>query len=110
MKTSIYFVFWIVIYPILGLFHNPVIAQNSFIVALVLAFGLSWLLNRLMPNTFAYERKLQISPILSDVYEGKVDSFKKRIRRNNWRQFLGRSYICRRLIALCFLSPLFRNL
>lgn len=82
MKTSFYFVFWIVIYPILGLFHNPVIAQNSFIVALVLAFGLSWLLNRLMPNTFAYERKLQVSPILSDIYEGKVDSFKRRIRRN----------------------------
>ena len=81
MKTSFYFVFWILIYPLLGLLHSPVITQNSFIIALILSFGLSWLLNRLMPSIFAYERKLQVYPILSDVFEGKVESFKKRLLR-----------------------------
>ena len=30
MKTSFYFVVWIVIYPLLGLLHNEFIYNNSF--------------------------------------------------------------------------------
>lgn len=81
MKTSFYFVFWILIYPLLGLLHSPVVAQNSFVIALILAFMLSWVLNRLMPKTFAYARKLQAYPILSDVFEGNVEAFRKRVLR-----------------------------
>lgn len=81
MKTSFYFVLWIVIYPILGLFNNTVINDNAFIVALAAVWGLSWLLNRLMPKTLTYERVSQIAPILEDVYTGNVASFKKRLSR-----------------------------
>lgn len=51
MKTSFYFVLWILIYPILGLFNNTVINDNAFIVALAVVWGFSWLLNRIMPET-----------------------------------------------------------
>ena len=79
MKTSFYFVLWIVIYPILGLFHNSFINENAFIVALAVVWGLSWLLKRIMPDTLAYERASQIAPILEDVYTGNVSSFRKRL-------------------------------
>lgn len=55
MKTSFYFVLWILIYPILGLFHSSFIDNNSYIVALAIVLGLSWILNRLMPTTLSYE-------------------------------------------------------
>lgn len=79
MKTSFYFVLWILIYPILGLFNNSFIDNNSFVVALAIVIGLSWLLNRMMPDTLTYERVSQIAPILEDVYAGNVPSFKKRL-------------------------------
>lgn len=79
MKTSFYFVLWILIYPILGLFNNTVINDNAFIVALAVVWGFSWLLNRIMPETLTYERASQIAPILEDVYTGNVTSFKKRL-------------------------------
>ena len=81
MKTSFYFVLWILIYPILGLFDNSFINNNAFIVALAVVWGLSWLLNRIMPETLTYERASQIAPILEDVYTGNVASFKKRLSR-----------------------------
>lgn len=81
MKTSFYFVIWIVIYPILGLFNNSFIDNNAFIIALAVVWGLSWLLNRMMPKTLTYERITQIAPILEDVYTGNVSSFRKRLSR-----------------------------
>lgn len=79
MKTSFYFVLWILIYPILGLLNNEFVNNNSFFVALVAVWGLSWLLNRVMPKTLVYERASQIAPILEDVYTGNVNSFSKRL-------------------------------
>lgn len=82
MKTSFYFVLWILIYPILGLFNNSFIDNNAFIVALAIVWGLSWLLNRMMPDTLTYERVSQVAPILEDVYTGNVSSFRKRLVRD----------------------------
>lgn len=79
MKTSFYFVLWILIYPILGLLNNEFVNNNDFFVALVAVWGLSWLLNRVMPKTLMYERASQIAPILEDVYTGNVSSFSKRL-------------------------------
>lgn len=81
MKTSFYFVLWILIYPILGLFNNSFINNNAFIVALAVVWGISWLLNRVMPKNLAYERASQITPILEDVYTCNVASFKKRLSK-----------------------------
>ena len=81
MKTSFYFVLWILIYPFLWLFDNSFINNNTFIVAFAIIWGLSWLLNRIMPETLTYERASQIAPILEDVYTGNVASFKKRLSR-----------------------------
>ena len=81
MKTSFYFVVWIVIYPLLSLFHSDVIEQNAFIVALLAVWGLSWLLNRSMPETLAYERISQAAPIMEEVFTGDIGHFRKRITR-----------------------------
>lgn len=83
MKTSFYFVLWILIYPILGLFNNSFIDNNAFIVALAIVWGLSWLLSRIMPDTLTYERASQIAPILEDVYTGNVSAFMKRLSRES---------------------------
>lgn len=80
MKTSFYFVLWIIIYPILDLFNNDFINNYSFVVAIAVVWGLSWLLNRMMPETISYERVSQIAPIMENVYTGNVGAFIKRLR------------------------------
>lgn len=81
MKTSFYFVAWILIYPLLALFNNSFIDNNSFIIALAVVWGLSYLLNRLMPDTIHYERMEQTFPIMENVYTGNVNAFSKRLSR-----------------------------
>ena len=81
MKTSFYFFIWIIIYPLLGLLHNPWISDNSFIVALFIVWGLSWILNRNMPDTLRYERVSETAAILEEVYSGNVKSFMHRLSR-----------------------------
>ncbi len=82
MKTSFYFVLWILIYPVLGLIHNSFIDNYSFIVALGIVWGISWILKQAMPETLNYEWGLENEAILEDVYTGNVASFGKRLLRD----------------------------
>lgn len=94
MKTSFYFVLWIIIYPILGLFNNSFINENGFLVALAVVWGVSWLLNKAMPQTLMYERVTQVAPILEDVYTGNVDEFRKRLTRETIIETITAVYFC----------------
>lgn len=82
MKTSFYFVLWILIYPILSLFNNSVVENHAFFFALLAVYGFSWIINRVMPSTLLYERVTGMAPILEDVYTGNVGSFAKRLGRD----------------------------
>ncbi len=75
MKTSFYFVLWILIYPLLALFNNSFIDNNSFIIALAVVWGVSYLLNRSIPDTIRYERIERSFPIMETVYTGNVKTF-----------------------------------
>lgn len=92
MKTSFYFVLWIIIYPVLSLFGNPTIDRNSFIIALVIVWGINMLVNRIMPKTIVYERVTEIAPILEDVYTGNVRSFSSRLTKSIMVQTLTAVY------------------
>jgi len=94
MKTSFYFVLWILIYPILGLLNNSFINENSFVIALALVGGLSWLLHRLMPEILTYEGISETAPIMEDIYSGNVTSFKKRLSREAWIETVTAIYFC----------------
>lgn len=79
MKTSFYFVLWIVMYPILDLFNSPFVNQNSFILALLAVWGISYFLNRSIPNILSYERRTGSYPLLEKVYTRDVADFMKNL-------------------------------
>ena len=93
MKTSFYFFLWIIIYPLLGLFHNSWVYQNSFIVALFVVWGLSWILNKNMPETLRYERVSEMSTVLEEVYTGNVLAFMQRLSRMVIVEFMSAIYL-----------------
>ena len=93
MKTSFYFFLWIIIYPLLGLLHNPFIDQNSFIVALFIVWILSWILNKNMPDTLRYEKVSEITTILEEVYQGNVKAFMLRLSRLVTVEFITAIYL-----------------
>lgn len=102
MKTSFYFVLWIAIYPLLGLLHSPWIAQNSFIVALLVVWGVSWWLNKMMPQTLRYEGATARAGIMEEIYSGKIDVFRRRIARNSIVEFVTAVYFGVTLIFVIF--------
>ena len=93
MKTSFYFVLWIIIYPVLGWIGNDTVTNNSFIFALIGVFAISWLINRLMKQTVMYEAATQVSSILEDVYTGNVSSFGKRLSREATIETITAAYL-----------------
>lgn len=101
MKTSFYFVLWILIYPLLGLLDNSFVDENAFVIALIVVWGLSWLLNRMMPDTITYENALQIAPILEDVYTGDVRSFSKRLSRDTVIETITSVYFILTTFVIC---------
>lgn len=92
MKTSFYFVVWILIYPLLALFDNSFINENSFFVAIAVVIGLTWLINKTMSNTLLYENASRIAPILEDVYTGNISSFGKRLTRDTLLEIVTAAY------------------
>lgn len=92
MRTSFYFVLWIIIYPLLGLLHNQWVTTNAFFVALIVIWALSWFLNRSMPETLIYERILSNANILNEVYTGNVQGFKRRLYRTSTIEFISALY------------------
>lgn len=82
MKTSFYFLLWIFIYPLLELLNSSFIDHNSFFVSLIAVFAISWLVNKLMPNTIIYQNVQENAPILEDAYTGNVPALHKRISRD----------------------------
>lgn len=93
MKTSFYFFLWIIIYPLLGLIHSPWIFQNSFIVALFIVWGMSWILNKNMPDTLRYERVSELTTVLEEVYSGNVRAFMRRLSRMVTVEFVTAIYL-----------------
>ena len=82
MKTSFYFVIWILIYPLLGLLNIDFINNNSFIFALAAVWGLSLLIKQLIPDILLYAHALQTAPLLEDVYTCNISSFSNRLSRD----------------------------
>ena len=93
MKTSFYFVLWIIIFPFLDLFNNDIIAEHSFLVAIAIVWILTWLLNQLMPKTLTYERASQEAPILENLYTGNVSAFIKRLRAETYVETVTAIYL-----------------
>lgn len=100
MKTSFYFVLWILVYPVLGSFHNEFIDRNAFIVAFFLVWAVSWFLNRAMPRTLAYERASGTAPVLEEIYQGKVGEFSKRLSRDALTETITAVYFCVTTVVL----------
>lgn len=78
MKTSFYFVLWILVYPILDLVG--ISADNSFIVALLLIWLISNLLNRQLRPIIYYNQALYVGGILRMAERGNLEGLRKKIR------------------------------
>lgn len=72
MKTSFYFVLWIIVYPILDLLG--ISSEYSFIVALLAICGISYLVNKNMSGIIAYDRISFATRICETAYTGKIES------------------------------------
>lgn len=79
MKTSFYFLIWIAIYPLLALIPGAAIQNYSFLVALLIVFGLSYLLQRTMMPTLRYEHALTAVTTLDRLYYGNVKAIRTQL-------------------------------
>ena len=102
MKTSFYFVIWIIIYPLLGLIHSPWIDENAFIVALFIVWILSWVINNSMPDIIRYERIRKVNIIMEEIYTGNLKAFMARISRQVTVRFVTAIYFATTFLFILF--------
>jgi predicted membrane protein len=92
MKTSFFFIVWILIYPILGLFNSAAINNNTFFIALIVVFFLARFLQKSMPNVLAYDQAIGITDILETVYTNNIRDLRKRLHRDSTIELLTSIY------------------
>lgn len=106
MKTSFYFVLWILIYPILGLLNNQFINDHTFLVAFIIVYALSVLLARLMPQIHIYEQSARAIPLLENVYSEDFDSFSERLSTDSTIETITAIYFCVTALAIALIMGL----
>ncbi|MDE7510407.1 MAG: hypothetical protein K2M62_09810 [Muribaculaceae bacterium] len=100
MRTSFYFLFWILIYPILDIVGVP--NGISFFVALGAMIVLNRILNSTMSPTLGFEKKLREMPMLSEVFEGDVNAFLKRLKGMRRLSLIGACYLVLNTLVLLY--------
>lgn len=83
MKTSFYFVMWIMIYPILELTGVPFLQENSFFVAMfVVMFGVPYLTRKIFEKDLIYYQQKHTIDHLETIYSNNVAKLKKELMLN----------------------------
>lgn len=100
MKTSFYFVIWILIYPLLNVMGISGAGDFSLILAIAAVWGLSALLRKAMPHTLFFSHIMSMAPLLEDVYTDNVAAVRKRLRRDMLLQVFTSVYF---LAAIAFM-------
>lgn len=103
MKTSFYFVIWIIIYPLLGLLGSEAIDRNAFLFALIIVWGISWILNRSMPDTLRYEAVSERLALAEDVYAGRIEKLRRHISGLSIVEFVTAVYFGVTFVFLLFM-------
>lgn len=83
MKTSFYFVLWIMIYPILELTGVAFLRENSFIVALLIVmFVMPHLTKKIFEKDIIYSRNKRVIDYFETIYTNNVAKIKKGLMTN----------------------------
>lgn len=84
MKTSFYFVLWIGLYILIGIFGSQWMQYNSFFVALVAVWAISGLLNSVTTNQRAYMENREGAAFYELVYQNDFRRYLGIFRRHFW--------------------------
>ena len=103
MRTSFFFVMWIIVYPILDIVGIDGIEKYAFVIALMLIGGLSMVLRRLFPALIEYDSITEKIPILEEVYNEDTTAFRKRLKRNFGIEAITSSYFIFTILLSLFI-------
>lgn len=103
MKTSFYFVLWMMIYPLLDIIPSQGVREYSFLVALVIVFGLSFIINKLMSSILSYENSSNAVSVMENIYTGNVEAFKRRLNRERVLETASSIYFILTVVFLIWL-------
>lgn len=107
MKTSFYFIIWIAIYPLLSLIPGAAVQNYSFMVALMVVFGISFLVQRTMMPTLRYEHALTAFGTLELLYYGNVRAIRTRLFHTAAIEFISALYFM--VTTLMLFAIMFQN-
>ena len=83
MKTSFYFVFWILIYPLIDMLNIPFLNENSFFIACIfIMFILPKIVNRIFKKDLVYLQQKANIDSLEDIYSNNLTKIRKNIFTN----------------------------
>lgn len=92
MKTSFYFLIWILIYPLLDLLGINS-GEYSLLLALIAVIVIGYLVNRLLGSINKYSRELTTGRYLELVYTGNVKAFTLKIKQELYSEFFCSIYL-----------------
>ena len=79
MKTSFYFVAWILVYVLIDILNIQLLKENSFVAACVIVWGGAYIMNKVFATNIQNQHIREIAKFYEKIYTDDVSGLRKEV-------------------------------
>ena len=79
MKTSFYFVAWILVYVLIDILNIQLLKENSFVAACVIVWGGAYIMNKVFATNVQNQHIREIAKFYEKIYTDDVSGLRKEV-------------------------------
>ena len=83
MKTSFYFVAWILVYVLIDILNIQLLKENSFVTACVIVWGGAYIMNKIFTTNVQNQQVREVAKFFEKIYTDDVSGLRKKIFNGN---------------------------
>lgn len=104
MKTSFYFVAWILVYVLIDILNIQLLKENSFVAACVIVWGGAYIMNKVFATNVQNQQVRKAAKFFEKIYTDDVNGLRKEIFKDLILEVICAVYLLLIIIGLASLS------
>lgn len=104
MKTSFYFVAWILVYVLIDILNIQLLKENSFVAACVIVWGGAYIMNKVFATNVQNQHIREVAKFFEKIYTDDVSGLKKEVLKDLILEISATVYLLLAIIGFATLN------
>ena len=104
MKTSFYFVAWILVYVLIDILNIQLLKENSFVAACVIVWGGAYIMNKVFATNVQNQHIREIAKFYEKIYTDDVSGLRKEVFKDLILEISATVYLLLAIIGFATLN------